>query len=341
MGSTITNGRKAGAIRANDGRIYYALFERTYESNCYPHDPDWGCIGFGTGPDMVRRIFDMGGVTCGGMLRGPGRDLTPWGYIGSWLREMSQPHVLNDFKTAYDLVEKDRAGYYEVTSKSLDRCEQDLRAAGYGHIVDTLRSAKRYEFQLGRDAGALAQRGFIPPYRMFHFFGKGGTPAPELGWKPDKAKKAPEYVLPGVYRWCDRESIVMDNDGLLKIGPWAYAVEGRFVSNYAELELQAPGHYHAALKACHRHLKDLPAIPNSVLIEIDPELTKEEYQEKNATKAWEAMGRKRLPLWAISDQTRGNLRYCGDAVRIIRLDDAESQASQGDLSQIGQLALGI
>ena len=36
MGATITMGKIAAAFQANDGATYYALFEQTYEKNCYP-----------------------------------------------------------------------------------------------------------------------------------------------------------------------------------------------------------------------------------------------------------------------------------------------------------------
>ena len=61
MGSTITVGKHAAAFRAADGLVYYALYEKTYESNVSPKTPRWSCVHFGTLDSAIKRIFDLRG----------------------------------------------------------------------------------------------------------------------------------------------------------------------------------------------------------------------------------------------------------------------------------------
>lgn len=336
MGSTITTGRSVGAIQADDGEVYFALFERTYSSNCYPHEPEWGCIGFGTGPEMVRHIFEIASDTCGGMLRGPSRRLTPWGYVASWFKAMAKPHALKEFSHTYNLVDKDRAGYLEITVERLDRCEQGLRDAGHGHIVDALRNEGSYTFSLRRDAPAQRVLGLIG-WRQIPYLGDHMPVADELGWKPVKAKQAPECEFPGVYRFFNGDNIIVRKEGRLTMGRWQYAVEGHFVAGYGEMELQAPGHYRAVLKALRQHLDNLAELPKAFMVELDPERVSS-YRSAKVQRLWEAMGRERQPLWALSSDEIGELSYCEDSVEFIALSEAED-ANQ--LTAYGQMALAL
>ena len=38
MGATVLTGKRAAAFQTVDGDWMFALFERTYEKNCYPHE---------------------------------------------------------------------------------------------------------------------------------------------------------------------------------------------------------------------------------------------------------------------------------------------------------------
>ncbi|HYW76211.1 MAG TPA: hypothetical protein VFA48_06255, partial [Gammaproteobacteria bacterium] len=167
MSSTITTKRSAGALRGDDGVIYYALFERTYESNVFPHDPSWGCIGFGSGEDMVRRVFDIGSYVCGGMLQGRSGRLTPHGYIGSWLAELANPHELGQGMTMrLSIAEGERAGRDEIHPDVFAECRPALLEAGLDHVVAGLEQGG-YAFTLEHDAAALAVIArYIPAWRL-------------------------------------------------------------------------------------------------------------------------------------------------------------------------------
>ena len=82
MGSTVSTNKLAAAFKTTSGKTMYVLFEETYESNCYPRTPRWGCLMMGEIANTMRGIFRSAGSCEGGMLKGAGgRDISPEGYI--------------------------------------------------------------------------------------------------------------------------------------------------------------------------------------------------------------------------------------------------------------------
>ncbi len=96
MGATVTTGKRATAFRAPSGTIIYVLFEATYEKNCHPHTPHWGCCAIGDIAAVMERIFAYGSNSEGGMLQGRSGRITPEGYIRGWLQELSAPIEFSD-----------------------------------------------------------------------------------------------------------------------------------------------------------------------------------------------------------------------------------------------------
>ena len=94
MSSTITRSKDVGAFYDRDHRVVYACFEETYESNVYPHSPSWSCIAIGHIEDVLERIFHRASSCEGGMLRSRTGNLTPEGYIGSWLDKLAAPFAI-------------------------------------------------------------------------------------------------------------------------------------------------------------------------------------------------------------------------------------------------------
>jgi len=82
MGSTILLGKKAAVFRRPDtGKVVYALFEQTCETNCRPQTPDWSCIALGEYSDVMRHVF-LGASCCeGGSLKSRAGHIKPENYI--------------------------------------------------------------------------------------------------------------------------------------------------------------------------------------------------------------------------------------------------------------------
>jgi hypothetical protein len=97
MGSTVSTGKLAAAFKTTSGTTIYALYEQTYESNCYPHTPSWGCILLGDISAALRGIFRSASSCEGGMLKGAGgRDISPEGYVAGWIKELANPYQFGD-----------------------------------------------------------------------------------------------------------------------------------------------------------------------------------------------------------------------------------------------------
>lgn len=320
MSSTITTKRGAGALRGANGKVYYALFERTYESNVHPQDPSWGCIGFGDGPDMVRRIFEIASNVCGGMLRGRNGRLTPHGYIGSWLKEMANPHEMDEGRTMrLSLSEGKWTGRDEIHPDVFAKCKPALLEAGHDEVVAALEQGG-YTFTLEHDAAALAViTRYTPAWRLFSYHGDWVAKARDLGWSPAKAKHPPQYTLPGVYHYFD--DIIEKKDGHLVMGHSQWSVEARFVREYGDLEVRYPGHYRAALRALKQHLDSIPELPETALVEIDPSKAERVFAQ-TAESIWASMGRQRRALRDLDRDAKRLLHLCGEAARFIVGDQA-------------------
>ena len=96
MGATVTCGKQAGAFLANDGTTIYALFERTYEKNCYPHTPHWSCVATGPYDKVLHRVMLAAGSCEGGMLQSTAGAILPENYIAGWLRALRRPQRLKE-----------------------------------------------------------------------------------------------------------------------------------------------------------------------------------------------------------------------------------------------------
>lgn len=91
MGATVLCGKRAAYANG-----VYALFEKTYEANCTPHTPHWGCIAVGSCSMVLSRIFQSAAVCEGGLLRSPAGSIKPENYIASWVRAIAAPVELCD-----------------------------------------------------------------------------------------------------------------------------------------------------------------------------------------------------------------------------------------------------
>ena len=77
MGSTVTTGRLAAAIRAQSGATIYCLYEQTYEKNCFPHTPRWSAIYIGHSRGALRNVFGYASMSQGRTLKNRSCRMTP------------------------------------------------------------------------------------------------------------------------------------------------------------------------------------------------------------------------------------------------------------------------
>ncbi|APZ42622.1 hypothetical protein [Acidihalobacter ferrooxydans] len=328
MGATITCARCVGAIKSEDGKIFYALFEKTYERNCYPHTPHWECVGFGPGEAMVRQIFNFGSETCGGMLRGPSRNLTPSGYIGTWLNELSHPKRLRDISITMKVVDKEFVSTGEIHANSLPYIKERLAGNGFGVVADLLNTGGYRIDRLSEEAevlhlilnGSMGWR-FISPNDLTD------EPAFDLGWNPPKGE-APTYELTGVYRIDQSDIIVVQkDDGTLGIGDHQYAIEDAFIKAYGNIEVSHPGHWRKALKDLKKHFEEMPSLPDSARITVDREKVERGFPQ-SADNLVSHMGSTSGILGKIPVYERNDLFYAREGVSIQVFDEKPKERIQ-------------
>lgn len=115
MGATVTVDKRAYAFRSGE-KIVYALFESTYEKNCYPHQSRWSCIAIGGIAQVLRRIYGSVHATIDGGLQGRNGCISPTNYLKGWMAELANPCAMPD--QPIDL--KYGTGFYDALQKEAD-----------------------------------------------------------------------------------------------------------------------------------------------------------------------------------------------------------------------------
>lgn len=96
MGATILTGKHAAAFMRADGTVIYALFERTYEANCFPHEPRWHCQAIGTYEDAVHAITRAMNSCESQGLQAPNAMILPEKLLASWYKHLAKATTLPD-----------------------------------------------------------------------------------------------------------------------------------------------------------------------------------------------------------------------------------------------------
>lgn len=271
MGATVVTGKSAAAFRASNGEIIYVLFEETYEKNCYPHTPNWGCRAVGRIDSVIKRIFASAGACEGGMLQRRGGALTPEGYIRSWLKELESPRVFPRPGMTLELKVGDTF-LATVPSESAERAFGALERIGRVDVVDKLRNGEGVSITLDEDVDIVdalyGQPGALAAWRIVSEVSRGTVVDATLGYKPRKATGF-DVFEPEALQLDEHRYLLKGEDGMWRCAGWAYAVVGRYITGLAESELREPGSYSKRIKAYRdAFLKAAPA-PRGMKVVVD------------------------------------------------------------------------
>ncbi|CAN7792316.1 hypothetical protein [Caballeronia sp. dw_19] len=135
MGATVLTGKRAGAFQRGNGEWIFALFERTYDKNCYPHRDHWSGITIGNYASVMRRVFRHARSCEGGMLQSRSGGIRSEHYIEAWRQELARPMVLNDREIDLRVGETFGA---PIPKKALDDVRLCLANAGQHSRFDAL-----------------------------------------------------------------------------------------------------------------------------------------------------------------------------------------------------------
>ncbi len=297
MGATVTVGKKVGAFIASNGKTGYVLFEETYEKNCYPHTPNWSCVGMGYIEDVMSRIFGMASSCEGGGLQGKGGYITPEGYISGWLSELAEPMAMSNIKKTLAFGDN----FYATIPESLRaKVLQGLEDEGLVEQAGALR-AQGFEASLYDDLEVLRaiyvkHRNELGPWRfidrstvaflMYNPIRKelGYAPAKNTTYKPAFAQMFSIYE--------DRVAMQC-SDGKFRMSGERYSVTAHYIEQYAATEIAYPGTYRKSIKAFREAVKAAPKASDEtkVYVTMDGLEPSEKYRRELIQDAAVALGK--------------------------------------------------
>ena len=267
MGATVTTGKKASAFIQPDGAIVYVLFENTYEKNCYPHMPHWGCIAVGYYEDVLKRIFLHASSCEGGMLQSRHGHIKPENYIAAWQCELAAP---TDMPNVAIVLKNGSSLYAAIPSDRLEEARIALMRLGRLDAFDAI-LAGQVSVCLHDDIDMiLAVYGVNGPLAPWRILDRGEcltVPQPRLA-APVRCGNVSAPPA-RVYKLDDQELVVQIGAAPWQHGGWRHSVVGNYVTDVAyALELQKTGSAKRSI-AQFRDLCDAaPPLPDGTRVQI-------------------------------------------------------------------------
>jgi hypothetical protein len=268
MGATVSTAKLATAFQTAGNETIYVLYEQTYEKNCYPHTPHWGCRTVGPLATVMKWIFSSAAACEGGMLQVRGGRNKPEQYIADWLTQLATPKEQHD--VPFTLVVGDWNSSIP-NDKSKDVLAQ-LSAAGFETIALALAAGEKHAGSLWADSRlvtCLYGEGDLAPWRIMRHSLFLNTDRPDLGYLPVPVKK-PTLPPPPAFLKVDGDNrLVRQKDGSWRCEGWEYSVIGSFVASLWSDELAQPGTFRKRIKACREAMQAAPMVPMDMKVLVD------------------------------------------------------------------------
>jgi len=287
MGSTVSTNKLAAAFKTTSGKTMYVLFEETYESNCYPRTPRWGCLLIGELANIMRGIFRSAGCCEGGMLKGAGgRDITPEGYLQGWLKELANPVSFKD--RTFELAVGDSLSS-TVPQGEFSKIKERMTANGFEAEATQLENGEKLTVSLYEHGELLASiyDGNVGAWRIIQGFHAPayGLRNPELGYAPAKAKTFELETHECMRLFKHREDVaVKDQNGDWRNRGWAYSIIGNYVRELWQAELREPGSYRARIMNLRNAIETAPLMPSEAVVVIDTTVKLESWTQEGVTR---------------------------------------------------------
>ncbi|TFE36939.1 hypothetical protein E2553_45775 [Paraburkholderia dipogonis] len=270
MSATILTGKKVGAFQAADGEWMFALFERTYEKNCYPHIDQWSAMAFGRYADVMRRVFRHASSCEGGMLQSRAGYIRPENYIATWRSLLAKPFRLPDQTIRLDVSTSFRAAIPEA---SLDDVRSSLTAAGFAERVDEVVGGQA-KVSLYGDAALLeaiyGESGALSAWRVLREHDCSSVPVAADLKLPSRDSSALDR-MPAVrcYKIDDENRLVSFDGQPWENAGWQYSAIGGFITDVAyPIEMEAAGFAKAAVPVYRELMRNGAPLPGETVIEI-------------------------------------------------------------------------
>lgn len=247
MSTTYINAIAVAAVRDEAGRVWYAGYEQTHESNVFPQTPHWGVMAFGTAQDIMARGIRIAASLPGGMVRWAGQNVSPTAMIKRWREKLACPVKL---VCCHERIEFG-SGLYKLNPDKMDVVAQVLAQYGRDH------DGKGFDIQLPGDAQMLVdlmKTTELPAWKFLLNTDMRMVEHPDLGYIPETpgAIDLPELKWVTIdHRSFGKAYLCIEGEKVTFKG-WDYNVVGYDAGRLAEeAERQMPG----TAEAIFRHVK--------------------------------------------------------------------------------------
>lgn len=270
MGATVSVAKMAAAFKANNGKVGFALFEQTYEKNCYPHTPKWSCLAIGTREDVLRMIFLCAASFEDGLLQTRTGERSTEAFISEWLGELAMPFDLQDKQIELRIGDDWQAPIPATDIYNKDRrpkIDQALRSAGYSGAADTLGAGQTLAVSLYQDLDLLRTLFAVPQgansalcgsWRILSHKDAGQSIARTLGIPRAKPRGA-TLTLPRLLKVQSPnrsvDAMLVQQDGGHYAISWRSFIDVSIAGICVEAEIKYPGSYDANIKAVRAAVK--------------------------------------------------------------------------------------
>ena len=270
MGATVLTGKRAGAFQRADGEWIFALFERTYEKNCYPHRDHWSGITIGNYASVMRRVFLHARSCEGGMLQSRSGEIRPEHYIESWRQELAKPMLLHDRQIDLRVGQAFDA---PIPEKALDDVQQCLANANQQSRFDALVAGGLSVSLYANVDLLIALYGEDGPFSAWRVLSADDCGSVSVTASVPRLLPANQVMkqMPGVRcHALDGHSRLVSLDGQpWHHAGWEYNAVGLFISEVAyDVEMAYPGFAKRAIPRYRDMLRNAPPLPLDTKLSI-------------------------------------------------------------------------
>lgn len=290
MGSTYSVDKRAAALVAPNGTIYYALFEQTYESNVWPRTPRWCARFFGTAEACMERIVAWSTDCEGGMLKGSNGDISPSTYIKQWREAMATPV---EFAGRVKQVEFGD-GLYKLDPDKRDAAAVILARHGHPGIHDNkVVIDVRYQPEILADL--ISEMGYAWRFLDIHNSSANKWATTWAAYTPAaNSVKLPGQIevfyLPDPKLRPDNEHWIRIDGKVMHTG-WEYSTIRRLIGLLAvEAEKRVPGSAENVIKQIRRLVKQKQAFLLDQEVRVDPAMIGEAWRTSQFKHLAEKLG---------------------------------------------------
>ncbi|SIR88149.1 hypothetical protein SAMN05880566_13320 [Janthinobacterium sp. TND4EL3] len=285
MGATVVTGKTVSAFRnPKSGEVIYLIFEQTYEKNCYPHTPSWGCRAIGTFEQVFQRVFATATACEGGMVQSRSGNTKPENYIKSWRICFSEPFQMDDLE--FELKLGGTSMYDRLPDSHVEKALAMLERIGRKDIADALKVGP-VTVSLHRDVdviiGLYGVDTELPIWKLIDDLRGLGYADESLA--PPLGKR--DIAIPSVVAYAfDKENMVIGIGGApLKHLGWRYSAVGHYILDVAlPIEMQSSFSAYKLIREFRDTCDAAPELPDDTIITVTPAKAEHSHYMGNAKK---------------------------------------------------------